>query len=154
MRRYSFLDTVMLVNGVEITGWAEGDDVIKIARRADSVSDSMGAAGDMLVSVSADRSGELSFTLQITSPSNKYLNDLMQRQEAAGSNFVPVNTMFQDMYRQDLANGTIGYLKRPADMSRGAKAGNQEWTIVVERLDMAFGVVPQDSGVAIGVSIG
>ena len=61
MKVYSFQNTVMLVNGVEITGWADGDDVIKIARRADSASDKIGASGDMMVSISADKSGEFTF---------------------------------------------------------------------------------------------
>ena len=78
MKRYSFQDTVVLVNGVEITGWADGDDVIGIKRRVDSVSDKMGASGEMMVSVSADRSGEISFKLQQTSSSNKYLNQLCE----------------------------------------------------------------------------
>ena len=33
MRPYSFQNTVVIVNGVEITGWAHGDDVIDIKRR-------------------------------------------------------------------------------------------------------------------------
>lgn len=139
MKVYSFQNTVMLVNGVEITGWADGDDVIKIARRADSASDKMGANGDMMVSISADKSGEFTFKLQQTSSSNKYLMSLCALQEGGAKTFVPVNCLFQDTYRQDLATGTVGYLKKPADLSRGDKAGTQEWTVVVERLDMLLG---------------
>lgn len=141
MKRYSFQDTVMVINGVEITGWAEGDDVIGVKRRVDSVSDVVGAGGEMMVSISADKSGEIAFKLQQTSSSNKFLNKIMQRQEASGSQFVPVNLLFKDTYRQDLASGTVGYITKPADMNRGAKASNQEWKIVVERLDLAFGDV-------------
>lgn len=141
MKRYSFQDTVMIINGVEITGWAEGDDVIGVKRRTDSVSDVVGAGGEMMVSISADKSGEVTFKLQQTSSSNRYLNKIMQRMEAAGSRFVPVSVLFKDTYRQDLASGTVGYITKPADMTRGAKAQNQEWKIVVERLDLAFGDV-------------
>lgn len=153
MKRYSFLDTVMLVNGVEITGWADGDDVIKVARRNDSITDKIGAGGQMLVSVSADRSGEVTISLQQTSESNKYLSSLMSLQEAAGSSFVPVNVSFQDMYRKDLAEGTTGYIKKPAELQRGASANNQEWTIVVERLDLAFGAGMDGAQIAIGTVI-
>lgn len=141
MKRYSFLDTVMLVNGNEITSWAEGDDVIQAKRLSDSTSHTIGADGKMMISISADKSGEVTFKLQQTSPSNRFLNKLLQLQEAAGSRFEPVSVMFKDTYRQDLASGTIGYIKKPADMVRGTKAQNQEWTIIVERLDMAFGDV-------------
>lgn len=139
MKRYSFNDVVMLVNGVEITGWADGDDVIQVKRRTDSISDKVGAGGDMMASVSADRSGEMTFKLQQTSGSNKYLKNLLALMENSNQTFVPVTVTMQDTYRRDLASGSTGYIKKPADMTRGAQANNQEWTIVVERLDLTFG---------------
>ncbi len=141
MKRYSFKDTIMVVNGLEITGWDEGDDVIAISRRADSATDKMGAGGEMMVSISADRSGSIKIKLQQTSSSNKYLMGLMALQEAGGSSFVPIAAMFQDTYRNDLAAGTSGYLRKPPDMNRGAAAGTQEWEVIVERLDLLFGDV-------------
>lgn len=139
MKVYSFQNTVMLVNGVEITGWADGDDVINIARRADSASDKVGAGGEMMVSISSDKSGEFTFKLQQTSSSNKYLNSLCALQEGGAKTFVPVNVLFQDTYRNDLATGTIGYIKKPTDMQRGAQGNAQEWIVVVERLDLLLG---------------
>lgn len=141
MKRYSFKDTIMVVNGLEITGWDEGDDVIDISRREDSISDKVGAGGEMMASVSADRSGSIKIKLQQTSSSNKFLMALCAVQEAAGSDFVPVACMFQDTYRNDLAAGTQGYIKKPADMKRGQKGNSQEWEIIVERLDLLYGDV-------------
>ncbi len=141
MKRYSFLDTIMIINGVEITGWDEGDDVIAIERRTDSISDKVGASGEMMVSVSADKSGTFKVKLQQTSPSNSYLMDLMALQEESGELFEPVAIRFQDTYRQDLASGTQGYIKKPTDMKRGKMGASQEWEFVVERLDLAFGDV-------------
>lgn len=140
---YSFANSVVLVNGQEITGWADGDDVIKATRRVDSASDKMGAGGSMMVSLSTDKSGEFEFNLQIGSPSNAYLNDLVNRQEAGADTFVPVAVLVQDTYRQDRASGTTGYMKKQPDYTRGAVAGNQVWVFVVESLDMVFGDVGQ-----------
>jgi hypothetical protein len=139
MRVYSFQNTVMLINGVEITGWAEGDDVIDIKRRVDSASDKVGAGGNMMVSVSTDKSGEYTMKLQQTSASNKYLMGLAHLMEGGPSTFVPVSVLFQDTYRNDLATGTVGYIKRFADIQRGAQGNNQEWVVVVERLDLLLG---------------
>jgi hypothetical protein len=139
MKVYSFQNTVMLINGVEITGWAEGDDAIKIARLNDSASHKIGAGGDMVVSISADKSGTFTFKLQQTSSANKYLMGLCALQEGGAKTFVPVNCLFQDSYRNDLATGTIGYIKRPPELARGTQANDQEWTVVVERLDMLLG---------------
>lgn len=139
MKAYSFLNTILYVNGVEITGWAEGDDVITISRRADSASDKIGADGNMMVSISANKSGEFSFKLNQTSPSNKYLASLTALQEGGAKTFIPINVLFQDTYRNDLSTGTVGYIKKPADLQRGEKGNVQEWTVVVERLDMLLG---------------
>lgn len=140
MKVYSFANTVMLINGVEITGWAEGDDVIQVKRLADSASHKVGADGKMMVSLSTDKSGEFTFKLQQTSGSNAYLNGLLALQENTNGNmFIPINCLLQDTQRQDIATGTVGYLKKPADMVRGAQAQNQEWTVVTERLDLIFG---------------
>jgi hypothetical protein len=152
MRRFSFTDTIVLVNGVELTGWDEGDDVIAIARNTDSISHKIGADGTMMASISAYKSGTATFKLQQTSPANRYLSQLMDAQEASGSQFVPINFRFQDTYRQDMAAGTTGYLKRPSDMTRGAQAGTQEWAVVVERLDMLYGDVPPDASAIFGLS--
>lgn len=139
MQKFSFLNTVVLVNGVEITGWADGDDAISVKRRTDSASDKVGAAGDMMVSISADKSGEVAFKLLQTSGSNAYLKSLCDVQESAVSAFVPIQFQFTDVNRNDTAGGTSGYIKKPAEFTRGEKGAVQEWTIVVEQLNLSFG---------------
>jgi hypothetical protein len=139
MRRYSFQDTILAINGVEITGWADGDDVIDIERRTDSISDKVGASGEMMISVSADKSGMVTIKLQQTSPSNLYLTALCDLQEASGSLFIPCAVTFMDTYRNDIATGLSGYIKKPPKMTRGTQGNNQEWVFVVERLDLVFG---------------
>jgi hypothetical protein len=151
MKVYSFQNTVVIVNGVEITGWAEGDDPINIARLNDSATHETGADGHMMVSLSADKSGEFTFKLQQTSSGNKYLMSLCALQEGGAKTFVPCNVLFQDTYRNDLATSTVGYIKKPTNMQRGQKGSSQEWTIVVERLDMLLGD-PALVGVATAVA--
>lgn len=134
MKVFSFLDTVVLVNGVEITGWAEGDDVFTADRLGDSASHLIGADGEMTVSLSADRSGELVFSLMQTSGSNLFLSGLVNAQENGA--FVPVFVQFKDTRNNDIASGTQGYIPKPANMSRGNSVQPQEWRIVTERLDL------------------
>lgn len=139
MKTYSFLNTVFLVNGVELSGFSDGDDVINMERRTDSASDMIGADGNMMVSLSADYSGEVTIKLQQTSPSNKFLTGLLNRQEGRGVNFKPVQLFFQDTYRRDIGSGSLGYIKKPANMVRGANGQTVEWSFVVERLDLLCG---------------
>lgn len=134
MKQYSFLDTILLVNGVEMSGFDEGDDVIQLARANDSASDIIGTDGEMTVSISADRSGTVTFRLMQSSTSNAYLSGLVAAQENGA--FVPIFVQFKDTRGGDLGSGTQGYIPRPADMTRGTNAGNQEWTVKTERLDL------------------
>lgn len=142
MRIYSFANTVVLINGVEITGWAEGDDVIDIERANDSVSHKIGAGGNMMASLSTDKSGTVKMKLQATSSSNVFLSKLCNLQDGGTATFVPINLKFQDTYRQDTAEGTVGYIKKDAGIKRGSKAGDPEWEIIVEQLDMLLGDQP------------
>ena len=134
MKDYSFLNTLLLVNGVEISGFDEGDDVISLERINDSADHKVGTDGEMTVSISADRSGTVTFRLMQTSDSNTFLSVLINTQE--NDAFVPLFIQFKDTRGKDLGSGTQGYLKRPATMTRGTNANAQEWVIAVERLDL------------------
>lgn len=134
MKQYSFLNTLLLVNGVEITGFDEGDDVIQLARINDSAAHSIGTDGEMTISISADRSGTVTFRIMQTSDSNSYLSGLINAQENGA--YVPIFVQFKDTKGNDLGSGTQGYITKPADMTRGTNAQPQEWVIVVERLDL------------------
>jgi len=134
MKDYSFLNTLLLLNGVTIGGFDEGDDVITLDRLNDSAGHKIGTDGEMSVSLSADRSGEIVFRLMQTSDSNAFLSGLITAQE--NGIFVPIFAQFKDTKGGDLGSGTQGYIPKPAPMSRGNTVGNQEWRIIVERLDM------------------
>lgn len=134
MKEYSFLDTLLLVNGVEINGFDEGDDTIILDRINDSAAHKVGTDGEMTVSISADRSGTVVFRLMQTSDSNSYLSGLINAQENGA--FVPIFVQMKDVRGGDLGSGTQGYINRPAGMTRGQNANAQEWTITVERLDL------------------
>jgi hypothetical protein len=136
MKLYSFKKTTLLVNGVPGFGFDEGDDAIKTTRRQDSMTDKVGADGSMAVADNADRSGEIIFRLLQTSEYNTYMGGLLAAQE--NGLFVPTIVMFKDLLGQEIVSGTQGYIKRPADFSRGKGITGQEWTIVVERLDVIY----------------
>lgn len=134
MKEYSFLDTLLLINGVEISGFDEGDDVISLERLNDSASHKIGTDGEMTVAISADRSGSATFRLMQTSDSNSYLSGLINAQENGA--FAPIFIQFKDTRGNDLGSGTQGYINRPASMVRGSGTNSQEWKVIVERLDL------------------
>jgi len=134
MKDYSFLDTTLLVQGVEIEGYDEGDDVIQLARLNDSGTHKIGADGEMTVAISADRSGTITFRVMQTSDSNAFLSGLINAQENGA--FVPVFVQFKDIRGNFLGSGTQGYITKPADNAYGTNPNAREWVITVERLDM------------------
>ncbi len=134
MKQYSFLDTLLLINGVEISGFDEGDDTIQLARINDSASHKIGTDGEMTISISADRSGICTFRLMQSSDSNAFMSSLINSQE--NGLFVPIFMQFKDVRGSDLGSGTQGYITKPADMVRGEGVNNQEWVVTVERLDL------------------
>lgn len=137
MKNYTFLNTIVLVQGQELTEWDEGDDVINIERRVDSAIDVIGADGTMTVAISADKSGVMSFRLQQSSASNLFLSGLLNAQE--NDVFVPIFVQFKDTGGNDLASGTQGYIRKFPTLTRGTGLNGQLWEIVVERLDLLLG---------------
>ena len=134
MQTYSFADITLLVQGVEITGYDEGDDIITLDRLNDSAAHTIGGDGEMTVSLSTDRSGSVVFRLLSTSDSNALMSGLISSQENGA--FIPVFVQMKDNRNNDLGSGTQGYILRPSAMVRGQNVQPQEWTIVVERLDL------------------
>ncbi len=134
MKAFSFNNVIMLVQGSEITGWPEGDDVILCERLEDSGSHSIGVQGEMTFNVSNDRSGTVKFKLKQNSSSNLLMTGLVTAQENGA--FLPVFVQVKNTEGGELISGTQGYVLRPASMQFGKELGINEWTVVVERLDM------------------
>lgn len=139
MKAYSFPSLVHLVNGVPLSRFAEGDDVVMIERLTDAASHKVGADGKMTVSLSADKSGKVTFKLDQASASNTYLAGLSALQGGGPATFIPILFMVQDTNLQDIGLGSAGYVQRPSDMKRGATSSEQEWVIIVEDLALVYG---------------
>jgi hypothetical protein len=151
MQQYSFNNVSLFVNGRSISDFWEGDDVITAARRNDAASDVVGAGGEMAVAIHADKSGTVVFRLKQTSSDSGFLYSLVNAAQAGS--FTVATVQIKDSRRNDLAIGTLGYILKPADMVRGQGVNVQEWTVVVEALDMS---ADESSGVlgAIGTFLG
>ncbi len=138
---YSFSNVSLSINGVEMVDWAEGDDIINCARRENAVGDVVGADGKLTPVIMANKSGTITFTLKHSSSSCRFLYDLSAAAQADTAVFVPISVQMQDIKLSDTANGTQGYIVKPADMVRGANLGTAEWELVVEDLDLVTGAL-------------
>jgi hypothetical protein len=138
MRTYSFNNVAITVEGVEIRGFAKGDDVFQAMQREDGATDEVGADGDMLVALSADRSGEIRFRLQQSAPANRVLQQFYAVQQEGNGSALAIG--FRDLRTNDVVNGAAGYIKKPADIVRGQGVNAQEWTLIVEKIDLLYGI--------------
>ena len=141
MKQYSFEETTLIVNNREITGFNEEDDCLIMRRLQDSIQHVVGNKGEMVIGIRAGREGEIMIKLLQTSTDNQFFSQIMAAAENGA--FVPIEIFYKDNLGDDLIGGTRGYLRRPADTQRGTTPANaQQWSIVVERLDMALGGGP------------
>ena len=152
MQTYSFKNVSLYVNGRSITDYFEGDDVITAARREDAASDVVGADGKMGVAIHANRSGTIVFRLKQTSADSGFLYGLVNASQAGS--FTTVSAQIKDSRRGDLVVGTAGYIMKPADMVRGQGVNVQEWTIVLEDMNIVAKDRKNDIIDSIGTALG
>ena len=133
MKSFSFNNVSLLVQGQEITGYPEGEDIILAERLEDNAEHVIGVDGNMTLSISNDRSGTLVFKLMQNSQSNLLMTTLVTAQENGA--FVPVFVQCRNTEGGEFMSGTQGYIPRPAALGFGQNAREVEWTIVCERLD-------------------
>lgn len=140
MRVYSFRDVTAVVDAEhEVTGWAPGDDVITADRNVESATPTVGAGGEMMLSVSADRTGKVTFKLLKTSSSNRYLLNRLRELELGSKIFRPLNLVVKDVHRQDVIVGVAGYVTKPPQTKHGEKGAEHEWVLNFQILELDFG---------------
>lgn len=131
---YAFKDVVVLVNGVPITGFADGNDAITVERDRDAFSKLVGADGDVMAIRSADRSGMATLKLLQSSISNAYLTTLIKVQDAGL--LAPVSFSVKDANGLDLILAEAAFVAGPPRAIYGAEHNAREWKIVLASVDI------------------
>jgi hypothetical protein len=104
---YDAKSVTVLVDGVYITGFAEGS-FVECEKAEDTFQTSVGAQGDVGISEVNNPIGNITVTLQQTSPSVPYLNRL-----AASKRLVPIWVLSYNAPREKIG-GTQARVLRPA----------------------------------------
>lgn len=133
LARYGFGKVIVLVGGIPINGFTEGDDVVQLARRNPSFALEVGADGNGAGSLSEDRSGTILLRLQQTSDSHTFLNlqfGLLERGAIPSLPFIlkDAGNLIQ------LASAAHCLIEKPADAPFGTAVNVREWTLVTEHL--------------------
>lgn len=147
MYQYSFANVDLILEvpdasgtyqTVDVQGFATGENLINVMRRAPVASTQFGAYGDMVVSMQRIRAGDLTFPVLMNAPENKILQDyanyFQAQADADGALIYPIQGKLRDNMGNDestLSNGVI--LAMPA-MSRGQTMNTLTWVITFERV--------------------
>ena len=122
--KYNAKDVTSTVDGLFITGYAEGT-FVSSEKNEDNVSYSVGSQGDVATSETNDPTGLITFTLQQTSPSVKLLNDL-----ARSGKVVPVWVIHNGTPKEK-TGGSQCRVARPAAKEYSNEVETREFEIQV-----------------------
>lgn len=130
-RTYDPEDVTLNVAGTVIVGFAE-DSFIKAERLEDNFTPYVGAKGEVSHAENANKTGEITITLESTSPSVNFLNGLAERK---GQNALfPVSVV--DMNERGvIISGDEARVRKPEGYEAGKEINEREFVIFVSQMD-------------------
>lgn len=147
MYQYSFANVDLVLEipdasnnktSVKVQGYATGENLINVMRRAPIASTQFGAYGDMVVSMQRIRAGDLTFPVLMNAPENKLLQDyanyFQAQADADGALIYPIQGKLTDNMGKDEAVLTNGIILAMPAMSRGQTMNTITWVITFERV--------------------
>lgn len=127
---------VVLLDGKEISDWADGSDVISAVNQVDAGQLVIGANGTGVFIANPDNSGKLTLKIKQHSADNAYLSKLFNQQKSSIKTFLPITLSIRDLINDDVVTANKGYFTTPTDYVRGNGHNAQTWTIVFEQMTM------------------
>lgn len=136
MKTYDPKQVVLIVGGVQITGFADGT-FITVRRNSDAWSLQMGVDGEGTRSKSNDKSGQIEVQLMQSSQSNGYLSNLALADELSNGGIVPA--MVKDNGGSSLHAAEQIYVKKTPDADYAREAGPRVWVLETDNLQNFIG---------------
>jgi hypothetical protein len=120
----------VIIGGLTMSGFADGDFVKIAPQDADLYKIHVGAHGEMARTKNSNKVGFVTFTLKATSPSNKIL-------DAMKNSPTPVPVMVKDSSDSAfIASAANGWVNKQPEVSRGSEEAKIEWVIACDELMM------------------
>lgn len=126
---YSFANNVISLSGQKISGFDDGDDVVKCTPNAALSEGTVGADGTVVFSDSADQSYKVEITLLATVPSNLVFRAIERQQRTIGAPQRALTLSIVDLYLRDRFTATGGRLVEVAEITRGKKVSKYVWKL-------------------------
>lgn len=132
-------EVIVTIEGTIIDDFAP-DEFINHARNNPTFSTTKGLTGSSVVARNYDRSGTLTLTLKRSSPSNKYLNDLLADAQNEGQ-FV-FDCQVKDLNGSGLLSSRCT-IDQPPDWVGNAEGADFAWTITLLNADVEISPLNQ-----------
>jgi hypothetical protein len=113
----------------DVKGLWDGDDTIVVTQGADVGTGLVGAAGDSIFSISADRSAQISVKLMHTSPTHRFLHQKWAAQRARGANASSFPFSFKDKVSGEGGTADQCYIMQAPEDQKGKNATVREWKL-------------------------
>ena len=123
---------VVLLDGREISDWADGSDVISAEHSAGAGEYTIGANGKGVFVANPDKSLKLQLKIKQHSEDNKFLTDLFYKQKNSIKTFTPVTLSIRDLINDDTVTAVKGYFVDAHTYVRGVGHNAVTHTIVFE----------------------
>ena len=145
MYQYSFANVDLLLqvpdasgnyDTLDVKGFATGENLINVMRRAPIASTQFGAYGDMVVSMQRIKAGDLTFPVLMNAPENKVLQDyanyFQSQADADGALIYPIQGTIRDNMGNDEVKLTNGIILAIPALSRGQTMNTVTWVVTFE----------------------
>ncbi len=133
MPTYNPKDIKVTLNGVPVTGFSEGSDVIQVAYDTDFVEDKVGVTGEGAFVEHNDKRATITLKLLATS----LMNDVMSGLVSANTEF---SASIEDARGNTIGAGAACRVQKLPDVSFGNEIGEREWNIrSLEWIEMVGG---------------
>lgn len=139
MKQYSFFNVDLLIDGMPVTGFSDGNDIIMAARNREAHNKIVDARGDVVVNTVADLSGTIVFSLLQVSDWNSILRKKLEQTQGVGlsgnaATFLPMQVMMVDKMGKTKVTGINAWISQHPAIVRGSGINTVQWVIDIERL--------------------
>lgn len=117
--------TVALGNHV-VTGYAD-DSFVSIEPNGDGVTKKVGCDGEVVRSISPDDTYSVKLALLQSSPTNKYLQNMLASDMKNGNGYFPITV--KDLKGGMVFNSEAAWVIKPTARSFGKESANLEWEL-------------------------
>ena len=132
VRAYDSKEVSLVVGGVVITGVASGS-FITVERAEDDFTEYVGAQGEVAMSETNNKTGEIKVTLDSTSPSNVFL--YRQSKKRGKSALVDVTLVDPNEDKNIRWTSPEARIRRPANYETSNEIVENEWVFFCSELD-------------------